>query len=350
MSSETRPIKVTNLDPDKIRAKEIAIENSKTGKVTAVVAVMYLSKDKICNSRSAKRKPLAKNRQRSANKSEKSKRLARIRQNVALRDDLAKDRGKTSQSGTNESHDDVSTSLKVKTKTIRVLLDTGSSGDLLFMQKGKIDIPIVKRAVPQSWNTSNGTFQTKRVGDIELSFVDYSGSKRVRVTPDIVEYSGETPPMYDLILGKQSLHDLGVILDFKEKTITIDEILLPMRNIARLQLEPSVSRALRLNTCQAQEPVSTRTATKRVVEILDAKYEKADLPAIIRENCSHLKPSEREKLLSVLLKFESLFDGTLGDWNLPPISFELKEGTTPYHGKAYPIPQIHKAKKQCYPI
>ncbi len=34
--------------------------------------------------------------------------------------------------------------------------------------------------------------------------------------------------MYDLILGKQSLHDLGVILDFKEKTITIDEILLPM--------------------------------------------------------------------------------------------------------------------------
>jgi hypothetical protein len=143
--------------------------------------------------------------------------------------------------------------------------------------------------------------------------------------------------MYDLILGKQSLHDLGVILDFKDKTITIDEILLPMRNIAWLQLEPSVSRALRLNTCQAQEPVSTRTATKRVVEILDAKYEKADLPAIIRENCSHLKPSEREKLLSALLKFESLFDGTLGDWNLPPISFELKEGTTPYHGRAYPI-------------
>ncbi len=49
MSSETRPIKVTNLDSEKIRAKEIAKENSKTGKVTAVVEVMYLSKDKICN-------------------------------------------------------------------------------------------------------------------------------------------------------------------------------------------------------------------------------------------------------------------------------------------------------------
>jgi hypothetical protein len=46
---------------------------------------------------------------------------------------------------------------------------------------------------------------------------------------------------------------------------------------------------------------------------------------------------------TVLLKFEPLFDGTLGDWNLPPVSFELKEGMKPYHGKAYPIPQIHKA-------
>ena len=114
MSSETRPIKVTNLDSEKFRANEIAIENSETGKVTAVVAVMYLSKDKLCNTRSAKRKLLVKDRQKSANKSEKSKRLARIHQNVALRDDLAKDRGKASQTGMSESHDDVKLQSKGK--------------------------------------------------------------------------------------------------------------------------------------------------------------------------------------------------------------------------------------------
>jgi hypothetical protein len=98
MSSETRPIKVTNLDSDNIRANEIAIENSKTGKVTAVVAVLYLYRDKQCNSRSANQKPtLAKDRQKAANKSEKSKRLARVRQNVAMSDDLAKDRCKASE-------------------------------------------------------------------------------------------------------------------------------------------------------------------------------------------------------------------------------------------------------------
>ncbi len=35
--------------------------------------------------------------------------------------------------------------------------------------------------------------------------------------------------MYDLIISKQTIHDLGVKLDFQEKTITIDKILLPMR-------------------------------------------------------------------------------------------------------------------------
>ncbi len=149
--------------------------------------------------------------------------------------------------------------------------------------------------------------------------------------------------MNDLIMGKQIMHDLGVKLDFQEKTIRIDEILLPMRNIPNLQLKPRITRGHRENTCFAQEPISTRSATKRVVKILDANYEKADLPAIIRENCSHLTASDREKLLSVLLKFELLFDGTLGDWKLPPVSFELKEGMKPYHGRPYPIPHKHKA-------
>ncbi len=80
-----------------------------------------------------------------------------------------------------------------------------------------------------------------------------------------------------------------------------------------------------------------------MVKILDAKYKKADLPAISRENFSHLTADKREKLLSVLLKFKPLFDGTIGEWKLPPVSFELKEDMQPYHGRPYPIPHKHKA-------
>ncbi len=107
----------------------------------------------------------------------------------------------------------------------------------------------MKRVVPQLWGTSNGTFVTDRVGNIEISFVEYLASKKVRFQPDIVEYSpGHQAPMYDLIIGKQMMHDLGLKLDFLEKTITIDKILLPMRNIANLQLKPRITRALRNNS------------------------------------------------------------------------------------------------------
>jgi hypothetical protein len=156
--------------------------------------------------------------------------------------------------------------------------------------------PRCKEGCPRIMGTSNGTFQTKKVGDIEISFVYYSGSKRVHLKPDIVKYAcNGAPPAYNLILGLQTLHDLGVVLDFKEGIITIDEILLPMRNINNLQLKTSISRALKLNTSLSQEPASTRGTTKHVVEILDAKYAKADLPAIVRENCKHLNHQKESR-------------------------------------------------------
>jgi hypothetical protein len=112
------------------------------------------------------------------------------------------------------------------------------------------------------WGTFNGTYITDKVGDFEVSFVEYSTSKKVCLQLDIIEYNlGDQAPMYDLIIGKQTLNDLGVVLDFKEKKHTNRQDLLPMRNIANLQFKPSITRALRHNTCLAQEQISTRSAT-----------------------------------------------------------------------------------------
>ncbi len=63
----------------------------------------------------------------------------------------------------------------------------------------------MKWAVPQSWGPSNGTFKMNKVGEmVTLSFVKYSLSKSIHLTPDIVEYeAGATAPLHDLIIGKQ---------------------------------------------------------------------------------------------------------------------------------------------------
>ena len=42
----------------------------------------------------------------------------------------------------------------------------------------------------------------------------------------------------------------------------------------------------------------------------------------------------------MLDQFDDLFDGTLGKWKGSDYKIELKEGVTPYHAKAYPVPRI----------
>ncbi len=229
-----------------------------------------------------------------------------------------------------------------KQKLVRVLLDSGSDGNLVFADKGKpMLLPSSKRLVPQLWNTLNGMFQTKCKAEIKLNFFEYSDSKRYLAEPDILEYDKNNKPQYDLILGVKTMKRYGIILDFKDKMITVDEVKLPMQNINYLQ-GSSTLRALKLNHSLTMEPQSTQEATKRVTRILDAKYQKADLQAIVRDNCKHLSADQQKKLLQLLKKYELLFDGTLDDWKTKPVSFQLKEGVSPYHGQAFPVPKVHK--------
>eukprot|EP00804_Cyclotella_cryptica_P002415 CCRYP_004106-RA/>CCRYP_004106-RA protein AED:0.24 eAED:0.24 QI:0/-1/0/1/-1/1/1/0/137 len=87
----------------------------------------------------------------------------------------------------------------------------------------------------------------------------------------------------------------------------------------------------------ANELQSTQEVTQHVVKIIDAKYKKADLQSIVSTHCTHLSLKDQNSLLELHTEFEELFDGTLGYWNTEPVSFELKEGAKPYHGRAYPV-------------
>ncbi len=166
---------------------------------------------------------------------------------------------------------------------------------------------------------------------MELTFFEYSDSKRYLTASDIVEYDKINKPRYDIILGVKTMKEYGIILDFKDKMITVDEVKLPMGNINYLQ-GSSTLRALRLNHSLAMELQSTQDATKHVTQILDAKYKKADLQSIVRDNCKHLSADKQKKLLQLLKKYGSPLDGTLGDWKTKPVSFQLREGVSPYHG------------------
>jgi hypothetical protein len=135
---------------------------------------------------------------------------------------------------------------------------------------------------------------------------------------------------YDMIIGRDLLEFLGIDVKFSDMTVEWGNASMPFK-----KYDSTVAKSYHIN-----DPVSVEERTQRVKEILEAKYMPADLEQIC-SSCTHLQIEQQKKLLDLLQKNEDLFDGSLGKWNSTEVNIELKEGATPYHAKAYPIPKCH---------
>ncbi len=62
-----------------------------------------------------------------------------------------------------------------------------------------------------------------------------------------------TKPAFDLILGVKTLRELGIVLDFQTKKITIDEIILPMRDINSRSTSSNIEKAWSVNHSMIHE-------------------------------------------------------------------------------------------------
>ncbi len=51
-----------------------------------------------------------------------------------------------------------------------------------------------------------------------------------------------TKPEFDFILGSNTLKELGIVLDFQTKEITLDDISLPMRDIKNLRARAAANK------------------------------------------------------------------------------------------------------------
>ena len=137
---------------------------------------------------------------------------------------------------------------------------------------------------------------------------------------------------YDMIIGRDILSDLGVKFDFTDMSVEWDGMSIPMKD----------SEATEEESFYVPDPAELDETAGRLKKILDAKYEAADLKQIA-DACSELNTSEKGALHELLLKYEDLFDGTLGKWNMDDYDVELRPDAKPYHARAYPIPRVHQA-------
>jgi hypothetical protein len=89
----------------------------------------------------------------------------------------------------------------------------------------------------------------------------------------------------------------------------------------------------------SNEPQTLRDEYSQANKILDAEYKPSSLDDIIK-TCENLHVEEQHQLKTLLQKYEHLFDGTLGEFNVEPISLQLMDpNCKPIHARAYTVPR-----------
>jgi hypothetical protein len=89
----------------------------------------------------------------------------------------------------------------------------------------------------------------------------------------------------------------------------------------------------------ANQPQTFRDEYSRDTKILDAEYKPETLDDIIKA-CENLHVEEQHQLKELLQKYEHLFDGKLGEFNMEPISLQLMNSNCkPIHVRAYTVPR-----------
>ena len=217
------------------------------------------------------------------------------------------------------------------------LLDSGTTG--CWVSRTRLPPNIQGKKVAEiTSQTLAGTFTSNQ--EIQLEQVMLPEFFKTRKVDYVQAKIFTTPCRYDMILGHDLLNDLGIILDFKNKSMEWDQAHIPMRSYpsnhdsattATEWLLDAVDNDLvgndetlnrvsdttphQVNETNYQEkdvdPDSYKSKTIRA-----SLYEQSDLQEIV-DKCTYLTQSQQQQLFQLLSKFPRLFDGKLKTDTIP---------------------------------
>ena len=190
-----------------------------------------------------------------------------------------------------------------------------------------------KSSKTTTWQTKAGTFQTSSKVTCKFTLPEFHQNKDI-TWKMYVDESDKEESRYDMIIGRDLLTELGIEFSFKKGTMSWDGAEVHMKDNALFDTSDNIEEIFN------SEPISE---AERIQQIVDAKYCPADLEAEVKK-CVELSSEEQQDLLYLLNKYKTLFDGTLGAWNIGELQIDLKEGVKPYHAKPYPVPYSQEQK------
>ena len=214
---------------------------------------------------------------------------------------------------------------KPKPKSVKILLDSGGSASIISKSlTSKLD---KTRSDKTDWKTVAGTFSTNETVQAAFSLPELHEERMVTWKFHVTD----SPMNYDMIIGQDLLSELRIDVLFSSNKVLWDFKDTPFKSVHATE---------KVDYHVVDSPC-IEEATERIKQILDAKYEKADVNEVAKQS-THLTPEQQRKLASVLKKHESLFDGTLGKFKGSKYNIELKKDAEPYHAKPFPVPKVHE--------
>ena len=236
-------------------------------------------------------------------------------------------------------------------KPFLCLLDSGATGCWLSRSKLPPHIRTYHMA-PITNQTLAGTFTANE--EVELYNIllpEFHKTRRIQtLTAKIFDHGCR----YDMILRRNLMNDLGIVLDFNNKSMAWDGSTVAMREYDQTQEQTSLATNLLLNVVHSNleandsitllnqhsdmnyqekdvDPSGYKTKT-----IHTSLYEPSNLQDIV-DKCVYMLPSKREQLYSLLNQFHNLIDGRLKTFKGPPVHLELIENPVPVRRRPYTI-------------
>ncbi len=181
-----------------------------------------------------------------------------------------------------------------------------------------------------------GTFNTKHKAMVDFKLIELSLNKEISWTVHVDDTTDPNKSQFDMIIGTDLMSELGINIDFDTKRLKWEENEIPLHQYGS---EDDSNHVYEVYLDEMVAP-NVKQSMDRSTKILDADYSVVDLPSIV-DAVENLETTEKTRLLTLLKKYSSLFQGGLGALSIKSIKLELKEGAQPYSGKLFPIPQAY---------
>ena len=114
-----------------------------------------------------------------------------------------------------------------------------------------------------TWETTNGSFDTTETVETKFILPEFSESTTLTQTFHVCD---QKMP-YDVILGRNTLQQLGIVLDFKDSVIKWNETSVDMKDPTLLNNKSNLN-----NLAFYDEPAHCAESSERAERILDLTF------------------------------------------------------------------------------